>query len=353
MWVVPVYNCSMHYRLLIKPLLLLGIVLLAACADTTVEQPFRLYLERLGTTLEVEATTTAPAVVIPRLPRPGQLRLEITSDTLGTLDFMDLRGCALQTTIGKSNSSLGRLARDSQKLLLALEFLQLAPECVTTLEDKGDDALAQTLARAHAIKQRQLPALIFNATLGSEEFQGFWRPGPLQANYPQETSSEVITAMEGITASSERWLTGDYNADNMTLELQLSAVAGGDGGQLWKALQHQEQWLTRANSMLRQKLQSGPLCAENYRPAAAKILPNVIDKFFIQGIQPRAAAMGRRYHQLLPPVEKLEQLLQPDLPDNYRDWQQQRIQAMTVLTRQPRDHVTELQKLLSSCQGNP
>lgn len=336
-----------------KALLFLAAILLAACAEKSVDQPFVEYLQRLGNTLQAPINKTTPAAVIPRLPRPGQLRQAITTDKLGTLDFMDLRGCALQTTIGKTNSSLGRLARDSQKLLLALEFLQLAPDCIAMLTEQGELALAQSLASAQAAKQRQLPTLIFNATLAGEEFQAFWRPGQLSPDYPGNTSSEVLTALENISADSRRWLSGDYRADNMSFEIQLSVVAGGDGGQLWKAMEHQGQWLDRANSMLQQKLEAGPLCAENYRPAAAQILPKVIEKFFIQGIQPRAAALGRRYHQLLPPVEKLELLLQPGLPDNYLQWQQQRINALTAQAGQPRAHVAELQKLLSSCQGNP
>jgi len=334
-------------------ILILLLTLLAGCSRDSIDEPFEQYLQRLGRTLEVAAGPPVPGLSVPRLARPGQLRIDIVSDKLGTLDFLDLRGCALQTTIGKINSSLGRMARDSQRLLLALEFLRLAPDCIALLQSEGEPELAATLTGALDNKREQLPALVFNATLGAEEFAALWRPGPLRAPYPQNTSSAVITALEGIAASAQRWLTGDYSADNMDLELQLSAVARGDGGQLWKALAHQGQWLRRADDAVERRLQRGPLCPPNRRPQAADILPNVISRFFIDGIQPRSAGLGRRYHQLLPPVEELESLLTGELPENYRQWRRTRDEAMSALSQRPRQHVAKLQRLLSSCEGNP
>lgn len=333
--------------------LLLVLLSLAGCAGDTADTAFEQYLQRLGRTLDTAVNPPTADLTLPRLPRPGQLRLPVVNDKLGTLDFLELRGCALQTTIGKANSSLGRLARDSQKLLLALEFLRLAPDCVAFLEAEDETELATTLTEALAEKRAQLPALIFNATLGSEEFAAFWRPGKLQPAYPGNTSSAVITALEEISAATRRWLAADYQADNMAFELQLSAIATGDGGQLWKALAHQGQWLTQADAAVQQSLQRGPLCPPGRRPAAAEILPNVVEKFFIRGIQPRAADLGRRYHQLLPPVSQLEHSLASVLPQPYKGWQQQREQALAALSQHPREHVSQLQQLLSSCERNP
>ena len=333
--------------------LLMILPLLAGCSSDSTDAAFEQYLQRLGRTLTVDVEPPIAGISVPRLPRPGQLRLPVGTDKLGTLDFLDLRGCALQTTIGKANSSLGRLARDSQKLLLALEFLRLAPDCIALLRTKDETELAATLARALADKRAQLPALVFNATLAGEEYAALWRPGKLQPEYPDNTSSAVITALEEVSAATRRWLAADYRADNMAFELQLSAIAAGDGGQLWKALAHQGQWLAKADETVQQKLQRGPLCPPGRRPEAAEILPNVIEKFFIRGIQPRAAVLGRRYHQLMPPVTQLENALASALPQPYIDWSQQRDQALALLSQRPREHVTQLQQLLSSCEKNP
>ena len=331
----------------------LGLTLLAGCAEKSPDAPFQVYLDRLGRTLDVKVEQPAAYRPVPRPPRPGKLRLEIPADKLGTLDFMDLRGCELQVTIGKANSSLGRLARDSQKLLLALEYLHLAPACITMLQADGELELANKLQQSQAQKMTVLPALIFNATLASEEFQAFWRPAPVTTDYPANTSSAVITALNNISQAASRWLAGSYEADNLRFELQLSEVSRGDAGQLWRALAHQGQWLDAANTMLAQRLQRGPLCTATLRPQAADILPNVVRKYFVDAIQPRAAVLGRRYHQILPPVSTLEQLLAGSLPSHYLGWSEGRNSALSALTDKPKQHVRELQKVLTPCQGNP
>lgn len=331
----------------------LGLALLAGCAEKSPDTPFEVYLDRLGRTLDVKVESPATHRAIPRSPRPGKLRLEIPTDKLGTLDFMDLRGCELQVTIGKTNSSLGRLARDSQKLLLALEYLQLAPTCIATLQANGDLELANKLRQAQAQKMAVLPALVFNATLASEEFQALWRPTPVTSDYPANTSSAVISALSSISESANRWLSGNHEADNLEFELLLSEVSRGDAGQLWRALAHQGQWLDAANTMLAQRLQQGPLCQPNLRPPAADILPNVVRKYFVDAIQPRAAVLGRRYHQVLPPVLALEKQLHTSLPSHYLSWSEGRNSALDALTDKPKQHVRQLQKVLTPCQGNP
>ncbi len=326
---------------------LITVLMLIGCAEENADTAFQLYLERLGRTLDLGSQTRVPHESVARPPRPGKLRLKIPADTLSTLDFMDLRGCELQVTIGKSNSSLGRLARDSQKLLLALEFLHLAPACIDYLTAAGELELAKKLDQARRQKLELLPSLIFNATLASEEFQAFWRPAPVTKEYPANTSSAVITALEHINQASARWLSGNYRADNQSFELQLSEVSGGDGGQLWRALLHQGQWLDSANAKLEQR---GPLCTATRRPQAAEILPNVVRKYFIDGIQPRAAMLGRRYHQLLPPLFALEHQLRTKLPANYLGWSASRNSALKALASKPKQHVSRLQQTLANCR---
>jgi Protein of unknown function (DUF3080) len=335
-------------------LMVVCLYLLSACSGSGVDDPFREYLERLGRTLDTPVEL-APLdhTRVPNPPRPGKLRIDIGADKLGTLDFMDLRGCELQVTIGKANSSLGRLARDSQKLLLALEYLRLAPACIEFLAAQGEQTLAEKLELARLNKTQQLPALIFNATLGSDEYQALWQSVKSGADYPDNTSSVVISALTAIEQSSQRWLGGDYAADNLTFEIQLSEVARGDAGQLWRALAHQQQWLARANEVLQQRLQQGPLCTPTRRPAAADILPRVVHRFFIDGIQPRAAKLGSRYHQLLPPIQALENRLAMSLPVNFLQWRDQRDSNLERLINAPRRHVAELQKVLADCEGNP
>ena len=80
-------------------------------------------------------------------------------------------------------------------------------------------------------------------------------------------------------------------------------------------------------------------------------MPNVIRLFFVDGIQPRSARLGQRYHELLPPVQALESLLAGVLPANYAQWQTERDVVLADYAAAPVTHVRQLQELLESCGG--
>jgi hypothetical protein len=340
---------SPHLRLL-RAVCLATTLALVACAEPSPDAALADYVQRLERTLGHAAPAATPDT-LPRLPHRSELKLTLESGNLGTLDFLALTGCAVQVTIGKRNSSLGLMASASQRLLLELEFLQLAPECIDYQRSQGEDALADLLASAHAQKQRQLPALIFNATLGGPEYRALWRPPANLGPYPANTSSAPLTALANINASVRRWLAGDYHADNMAFEIQLSEVALGDGGALLRALALQQGWLTAGNAVLAAQRAEGPLCRGALRPAAADTLSTVIEKFFVGEVQPWSADLGRRQHDLLPLLQELEQLVASALPPAYRNWRGRRDASLSRWAAAPRQHVEALQAALEPCGG--
>ena len=156
-------------------------------------------MQRLGGALDVATPDTQrPLPLLP--PRPGELQLAVPRDSIGGLDFLALRGCALQVTVGRRNSSLGRFAPPSQRLLLELEFLRLAPDCIVTLRQRDNAELADTLAAARQRKQRLLPLRIYNATLASDEFRSLWQTPAALGNYPASTNGTPPAALEAIAA---------------------------------------------------------------------------------------------------------------------------------------------------------
>ena len=192
-----------------------------------------------------------------------------------------------------------------------------------------------------------------NATLGGMEYRRFWRGSVAPGDYPAATGSQVITTLEAINALVRRWLAGDYRADNLAFEILLGEVATGDGGALLEGLALQGAWLNAAENLLAERRNRGPLCAPGIRHEAADILPNVVQKFFVGGVQPYAAVLGRRQHQLLPPVEELETLLETVLPPAFRTWQQERNALLDQLVAAPRRQVEQLKLVLAPCGGFP
>lgn len=347
--VAPVFTaaCATTFSLLLA-LLLPMVLTLAGCGGADPEQPYRQYLSRLQNTLGVEAPAQA-ALRAPRPPRSGALRLALASSNLGALDFLALSGCALQVNIGRRNSSLGRLAHESQRLLLDLEYLRLAPACAEKLRAAGRAELATKLDDAWARKRQQLPAQIFNATLGGNEFRALWLPDRRAGDYPAQGDGTAGAALAAIDALAQRWLAGDYRADNFEFEIFLGEVAGGGAGALLRDLLAQQAWLARADATVQARMRKGPLCAPGIRHRAADILPNVVRRFFIEGIQPRAARMGSRTYQLLPPLQALEQRLDTVLPPPYRQWMAQRDALLEAALAAPRGHVERLQAIGAPC----
>jgi hypothetical protein len=327
------------------------LLFLCACQEKGLDSALENYVQRLATTLGLsEGGFTPSTTTTSHPPRTGKLQLNLPSSSVDTLDFMSLSGCAVQITIGKRNSSLGKMARPSQRLLLELEYLRLAPACIDSLRSGNKTELANTLAQSWEQKKTQLPSLIFNATLGSEEYRAFWLPAPEAGGYPPVSSSAVISALGSLNHKIRRWKDGDYRANNREFEVLLGEVAGGDGGALLQSLARQDDWLNQANRLLQLRMGKGPLCAPGVRHEAADILPNITQKYFIGEIQPGAAQMERRVYDLIPPITTLEELLTPVLPATYQSWKTERDRLLASARLAPRRHVARLKEILQPCQ---
>ncbi len=217
------------------------------------------------------AQFSVPSDALEEPPAVADLQLDTSSDTLDALDPMTLSGCSVQTTIGKRNSSLGRHAKPSQRLLLELEYLRLAPPCVDRLR-KRHSHFAQVLQAAWLRTQQRLPALIFNATLGSDEYRSSWLDRRAPADYPLVSHAVAVSALHRITHHVCRWLSGDYQAHNRDFEVSLSEVAGGDAGALLNAHYQNSSGLFASDSVS-ERLQSRLTPVKTLETQLARTLP--------------------------------------------------------------------------------
>jgi hypothetical protein len=280
------------------------------------------------------------------------LKLEVSSDVDGGIDFLDLSGCAVQTTFIKQNSSLGRQAKPSQRLLLELEYLRLAPPCIKRLRNHHNTALAETLEQTWRSGRQQLPALIFNATLGSDEYRAFWLTARAPGGYPRVEPEVAVSALETINHHVRRWLEGDYQALNRNFELLLSEVAGGDGGAQLQALSHRGDWLAIADFMLERQLAGNPLCTSGNGDSIATRLLADAHRYFNVELQPSLAEMTRHCRERLSGITHLETLLSSALPHRYRNWKDDRNRRFKQLVRAPLRHLEQLGRLRQSCTDN-
>ena len=273
------------------------LILLDGCQPTEPDTPFEVYLSR---TDSARSITPPDGLKVP--PVTVDLQLNIPWGTLDTLDLVNLSGCTVQATIGKRNSSLGRYAKPSQRLLLELEYLQLAPPCIDLLRDHNS-TLANAIDAAWRQRQKQLPALIFNATLGSDEYRSFWLAPRAPGDYPVVSLAVAVSALKRINRHVCRWLSGDYQAQNRDFEVLLSQVAGGDAGALLQALHTQSSGVLAADPAVG-RLQSRLTLVKALETHLASILP-LQYRYWMDDRNDRVTeAASTQYHQsraYLPP----------------------------------------------------
>lgn len=164
-----------------------------------------------------------PATVF-YLPTAADMRVDVAGFNIAAIDFMTVKHCALKATILKNQTRIARHASDSQRLLLDLEYLRLAPACIAQLKSEGVDVLAETLTAALRVIEQHLPARIFNATLGSSQYRPIWRAG-VSGNKHTANGAQALTALREINRLANAWLARDYRANNLDFEIQLSEVA--------------------------------------------------------------------------------------------------------------------------------
>ena len=327
--------------------LLACVLALGGCTQPD-DGPSRLdnYLERLARALGTEMPE--PTFIAPPRYLDANIDTIDTQDSrIGVLDFLALSGCELQVNLGRRNSSLGRNASPSQRLLLDLEFLRLAPACTRHLDSQGEGELAKTIADIAQERRRDLPKRIYNALLAGPEMATFWRIPAALGSYPADTGGDVIDALNWWQSASARWLSGDFNADSQTLEWRLSQLRAGDGGALLLASAQQARALDQGSRALLEQADS--LCPGGRHTDAAKITETVAAKFFAGDVQSWLADLNRRRHVLSSAIGAIEQQLMNVLPTSYRQWQAARNEALQQLELQPKRHVEAIKIALQDC----
>ena len=323
---------------------------LTGCTDTeTGPDHLDEYLHRLATVTGVELVAGAPHDAH-RLDLPRQqATASPVSNQIDLIDFLSLSGCALQVNLGRRNTQLGRTASPSQRLLLDLEFMDLAPECITLLRERGDDELASTLAEVSDERHTLLSESIAQAVLMGPEWRLFWERPATLGNYPVDTNSAIAGSLSRLSDLTRGWLSGNWQASNREFELLLSDLRAGDGGALLAAHSLVSRELERANRLLASTLSTAPLCPFGTPTDRSRAIEQVVARFFVGAVQPWLVQLRQRGELLLAPVTSLEAPLSAALSPQYRAWVVERDHLLSNQTELIRAHIASIQATLAPC----
>ncbi len=324
------------------------VALLTACEQSA--SPSDDYLHRLEAVLERQAVDQKPLTPLV-YPALRDLSIELSQASLSVREFLSLRQCKLHSVIAHRNSSLGKVATASQRLFNDLQILQLGPECVGVLDNK---ALAEKLREFISSKEENLNAVLWYSLIAQQEYASFWS-NESTSDYPEKLRLETIPDLNVIANFVEDVLNGQRvftKQQTGKLERHLGNLRFGDGGALVESYLNLINNLSKANSVIQQRLES-PLCLQQKPTQQAHFLKNLVNKYFIQRVQARAVRLNQRAEKLTAVLDRVEQPLLKYAHPTYAQWLAQRKQLFEqgkVITKQ---HVTLLQQLYAQCGLTP
>lgn len=277
------------------------VLALAGCVPVGEPDPGATYLERLGGVLDT-TLISQPAPRGPPWPSRRALTLPIVSLEIDAVEFVALHGCDLGALAGYRNSPLGRVQSASQRLGYEAEWLRVAGRCAEP------PAWLKDLARE---KRAALPALFWNATLGSEEFRI-----AAGASLPGEAAG-FAHQLERLRAHHAALLrdTFDIAAFEIDLGRLARASAIGTARARWSA---ERAVLDTAREAL---LTEAPRLCRNGRPTPrVRYLTNVFARYYVLGLQPALAHDHARDGDWIDVLLALTNDQSEVTPQVYRDW---------------------------------
>lgn len=294
----------------------LSTLLLSGCNTDPATDLLERYASRTGNAIEVDvdlALQTPAQVYTPLAPRRERLAA-VPEIREGLLDLLDLRQCDLMQLVSERNTSLGRVAKPSQRLIYELKILPALNRCIATLADEPEQKeLSAKLAQYRDTKRAGFAPLLFNAIYQTDEMErhfSFGQP-PLEPQ-SQGYLAPLVDSLERFALLAQLNRESEWQTPTFTQELESSyeRLYGTDFGARWlSSMALLTQTLEQTSSALETRLAGRPICFNRKQNRQSEILWNVFVKFYVGELQPYIALVereGREWSRLN--LEILDQL---------------------------------------------
>lgn len=295
-------------------LILLPALLLGGC--TSPDDPAEIladYNARLARVLDMPLPPAA-ATRVPTWPASRDVVRTPADVRIGVFAFLDFGRCGMLREISERNSVLGRVHTPSQRLLYEMRLLRALHQCaaLTAADFAGPDSAAREFAsRVRQVletKQRNLPAVYWNATFGAPELREFFAVGVLPLRVRDAaTLSEPAAALTWLAPLGR--LPADAplpSAEEM--ERRYFQLSGNRrGGRTWLSLDLAIRELDRSSRLLEQAAATGRLCPGGKPRREDERLHNVFTAIYLGRVQPWLAVVAREGDVLGIALEKLWQ----------------------------------------------
>ncbi|MHA7879980.1 MAG: DUF3080 family protein [Saccharospirillum sp.] len=284
-----------------------AVFLLAGCGQSA-EALLENYRQRVENVLLGEVPERGE-FELPSYPRARDVHIEVEDIRLDVLDAWAVRSCELFALISERNSILGRVAQPDVRLDYEQRLLRAIPECLADEAGLPDDLVAE-LSRVLALKQRQLPQRIWNATLAHSDLQGYWNggSGPFQQedDVDYEGYRDAQQRLAGLAEQPEQATPGDWVS---ALEPVAQYPMGGHSLYSMRAAILS---LEQTEALLREATESGRLCPLGNPRRELTFARNVMVQTFVGAVQPWLVRVDQRFLAGYEPLRRIHSTLNID-----------------------------------------
>ncbi|WP_258405158.1 DUF3080 domain-containing protein [Shewanella psychrotolerans] len=259
------------------------------------------YTKRLESVLEVpfEPADFAP-LTLPKAAHQTPTRLNIS-----ILQSFKLNHCKLGELIADHNSSLGKVAPPSQRLIYHIRFIQLAPECIATLDDS---ALIDTLTLGLAQKQLQAlnvftQMLTHDKSINKRLFIGY---NSLTLDQMQTGRVEFESALSQLNTTKQKIANQDWQQIEIENLEQVLAIFHHQPllNQYLRSLSLSVSQLTAINDYLFNH-QAIAACRPGHANLQQAILQNLFHKYYLAQTQAYLSQLNQLHYRLSQPMLQL------------------------------------------------
>ena len=279
------------------------LVFLSGCNSNAPQALLDDYAQRMSNVLDTEITVSSPENLLVRFPEKRDRIIATTDIRQGLWEVLDFRQCDMLSIISERNSSLGKVMPASQKMRYELRFIKSLQDCRALIADVKDLDETQIkfqtrLQEIYEIKQRNLPAEIWNGIYSSAEITGHFKlaaePFSLDLSVDSDSITKIHKAVErfaylatftkigGTTIELPEWLDD--------IETEYAALHHSDfGSQVIATMPMLTHTLNNVAGAINTRLKQKPFCYKGHKPKRATVLSNVFQKFYVQQVQPYMA----------------------------------------------------------------
>ena len=329
-------------KLLIFFLLSLSLMNIFGCSK---KSNFETYIERserlLGERIQSPTSLTSAA-----LPRHVVIDKKSSVTSIDLLDFLALSPCELQLIVARRNSSLGKVALDSQNLINDLLFLDKAERCLDRLAS-SDQVLREKIQKAISDKKSNLSTNIARATLGGPEYREMWSGSRSFGDLFFD--SKGIHALSYIRDKSESWLEGKYQIDGLELEGNLSILRASPLAEYMGQVLRNNYYLSRLTILIKEEYRRGGFCKDGVSHRKRADFKKLVKTYFAEASSSEINIVTRGLSAFLHEIQKLNQLLSNVLSNEYKDFFSHQFSVLSSIEKILREHTAVLKPVIFGC----